>query len=151
MKTEGKKEQRKIRDTRLACRDIHTAFGLYRLVAGWALLEGRPVTVVDITDAFELSLRLAGDIMRFLLEEAGEVLQAEKCVVSCPRQGRQNALLVHSIDTDGFAHLLQAREKEARNLQSRREALRQSRIWFASRRPGETLPAYLQAMFSAGA
>ncbi|EAM6659645.1 hypothetical protein H1244_004560 [Salmonella enterica] len=119
-------------------------------MAGWALLEGRPVTVPDIADAFGLSLRQAGDIMQFLLEEAGEHLQAEKRVVNRPRQGRRNALLVQSIDTDGFARLLQAREKEVLTRLSRREALRQSRAWFASRRPGEKVPAFLQAIFSSG-
>ncbi|ECJ6126307.1 hypothetical protein QDX92_004649 [Salmonella enterica] len=137
--------------TRLPCSDIHTALALYRSVAGWALLEGRPVTVSDIADTFDLSLRQAGDIMQFLLEEAGAYLQTEKRVVSRPRQGRRNALLVQAIDTDGFARLLQAREKEVLTRLSRREALRQSRTWFVSRRPGEAVPAELQAMFVAGA
>ncbi|EAA0892429.1 hypothetical protein DK052_15350 [Salmonella enterica subsp. enterica] len=149
MKAEGKNKDVAGR-TRLPCSDIHTALALYRVVAGWALLEGRPVTVIDIADTFGLSLRQAGDIMQFLCEEAGEYFQAEKRVVSRPRQGRRNALLVQAIDTDGFARLLQAREKEVLTCLSRRDALRQSRTWFASRRTGECVPEFLQAMIFAG-
>ncbi|EKY4302360.1 hypothetical protein ACS41U_20320 [Salmonella enterica] len=89
VKTQGKNRDVPGR-TRLPCSDIHTALALYRSVAAWALLEGRPVTVPDIADAFCLSLRQAGDIMQFLLGEAGEVFQTEKRVVSRPRR---NALL----------------------------------------------------------
>lgn len=65
--------------------------------------------------------------------------QTEQRVVSRPRHGRRNALLV------------QARERKVLTRLSRREALRQPRIWFVSRRPCEADPAELQAMFAVGA
>lgn len=50
---------------------------LYVLVAYWGLRQGKPVTVRDVRLAFGLSLRRASDILEYMMEQGGNIVETE--------------------------------------------------------------------------
>lgn len=58
----------------------------YILVACWAFLKGTPVTVRDVREEFQVSLRRASDLLEYLTEHGTDTVHAE-CVLIPAAQG----------------------------------------------------------------
>ncbi|ECA1912767.1 CaiF/GrlA family transcriptional regulator, partial [Salmonella enterica subsp. enterica serovar Vitkin] len=70
---------------------------LYLLVAHWALVQGRPVTVRDISEAFHIINRRASDIMLYLRRLPDSVLTCRSVRVYPDGALRRSAVLVTSV------------------------------------------------------
>ncbi|ECV7800837.1 CaiF/GrlA family transcriptional regulator, partial [Salmonella enterica subsp. enterica serovar Brandenburg] len=63
---------------------------LYQAVACWALLQEKPVTVLDVSLAFQVAERRASDVLHYITHDAGDMIQSETQVIRCSR-GRRKA------------------------------------------------------------
>ncbi|ECC4463762.1 CaiF/GrlA family transcriptional regulator [Salmonella enterica] len=85
---------------------------LYMLVAWWVYRQTVPVSVRDVSEAFHISARRAGDLLLYLMNSVSHV-QCTRVWQAIPGGGRRRAPS---------------------------PAIRDLRAWMVSRRPGETVP-----------
>lgn len=133
---------------------------LYQAVAYWVLLEGRHVTVRNVSEAFCLTTRKARDVLHYITHEAGTAVDAdidERRDPSSPSRGGRGVKTVYIRRV--YPHLFpQKKQKEtqpdrpekAKTVASGRKArpgtadehcgIQTLRKWFVSRRPGEPVP-----------
>ncbi|EBS1713836.1 CaiF/GrlA family transcriptional regulator [Salmonella enterica subsp. enterica serovar Vitkin] len=116
---------------------------LYLLVAHWALVQGRPVTVRDISEAFHIINRRASDIMLYLRRLPDSVLTCRSVRVYPDGALRRSAVLVTSVSGLPAPDAPQKNNTPQRPPARKSTAIRDLRTWMVSRRPGEATPASL--------
>lgn len=118
---------------------------LYLLVAHWALVQGRPVTVRDISEAFHIINRRASDIMLYLRRLPDSVLTCRSVRVYPDGALRRSAVLVTSVS--GLPAPVEPKNTGSGTPPATRKSkpVTDLRSWMVSRRPGETTPASLLA------
>ncbi|EDA0856155.1 CaiF/GrlA family transcriptional regulator [Salmonella enterica] len=118
---------------------------LYQAVACWALLQEKPVTVLDVSLAFQVAERRASDVLHYITHDAGDMIQAETQVIRCSR-GRRKAVRVLSVYSPLFSRQKKwgKQQHQAKNSSGRKkkeicEITQHLRTWFVSRRTGESV------------
>ncbi|HCM1955515.1 TPA: CaiF/GrlA family transcriptional regulator [Salmonella enterica subsp. salamae serovar 9,46:z4,z24:z39:z42] len=116
---------------------------LYQAIACWALLQEKPVTVLDVSLAFQVTERRASDVLHYITHDAGDTVQSETKVIRCPR-GRRKAVRVLSVYSPLFFRQKKSgkQQHQAKNSSGRKkretcESTQHLRTWFVSRRTGE--------------
>ncbi|EAA5550587.1 CaiF/GrlA family transcriptional regulator [Salmonella enterica subsp. enterica] len=116
---------------------------LYLLVAHWALIQGRPVTVRDISEAFHIINRRASDIMLYLRRLPDSVLTCRFVRVNPGGAPRRGAIMVTSVYGLPAPAAPQKADTPRRPPARKSAAVQDLRTWMVSRRPGEAAPASL--------
>ncbi|EBE1087836.1 CaiF/GrlA family transcriptional regulator [Salmonella enterica] len=116
---------------------------LYMLVAWWVYRQTVPVSVRDVSEAFHISARRAGDLLLYLMNSVSHV-QCTRVWQAIPGGGRRRVWTVLRIGDLPPRKPVVAPVPERKSPPARRrapsQAIRDLRTWMVSRRPGETVP-----------
>ncbi|EJR4301094.1 CaiF/GrlA family transcriptional regulator [Salmonella enterica] len=120
---------------------------LYQEVARWAMLQGRGVTVKEVSEAFSIPTRRASDILHYIVHNATSSIEASVSLNREDGNGRQKVVRVWRVNpqcfpqTENVAKVISEPEHpfRRRRKQPDRE-IQRLRTWFLSRRSGETIP-----------
>ncbi|EBA9765159.1 CaiF/GrlA family transcriptional regulator [Salmonella enterica] len=123
---------------------------LYQAVAYWAQLQGRGVTVKEVSEAFGIPHRRASDVLHYIVHEASSFIEASVSQSRVGGNGRQQKVVrVWRVfpqrfpQTEKMAKKISGLSKPAhRRVRPARDAseIQHLRTWFLTRRRGETLP-----------
>ncbi|EIV5012270.1 CaiF/GrlA family transcriptional regulator, partial [Salmonella enterica] len=113
---------------------------LYMLVAWWVYRQTVPVSVRDVSEAFHISARRAGDLLLYLMNSVSHV-QCTRVWQAIPGGGRRRVWTVLRIGDLPPRKPVVAPVPERKSPPARRRApspaIRDLRAWMVSRRPGE--------------
>ncbi|EJC7825199.1 CaiF/GrlA family transcriptional regulator [Salmonella enterica] len=116
---------------------------LHMLVAWWVYRQTSPVSVRDVSEAFHISARRAGDLLLYLMNSVSHV-QCTRVWQTVPGGGRRRVWTVLRIGDQPTRRPVTAPVPARKSPPARRRApspaIRDLRAWMVSRRPGETLP-----------
>lgn len=70
---------------------------LWLAVAWWARLSGKPVSATEISSAFGVSVRRAGDAVSYIINSCKNNVRAEVLVKGMPGGGRTRFIHVHEV------------------------------------------------------
>ncbi|EMD2426122.1 CaiF/GrlA family transcriptional regulator [Salmonella enterica] len=116
---------------------------LHMLVARWVYRQTSPVSVRDVSEAFHISARRAGDLLLYLMNSVSHV-QCTRVWQAIPGGGRRRVWTVLRIGDLPPRRPVTAPVPARKSPPARRRAPSQSirdlRAWMVSRHPGETLP-----------
>ncbi|EBL5818962.1 CaiF/GrlA family transcriptional regulator [Salmonella enterica subsp. enterica serovar Muenchen] len=124
---------------------------LYQAVAYWALLQGRGVTVRDVSEAFAIPVRRASDVLHYIVHEAPASIEASVSLIRGAGNGQQKVVRVSRIFPQHFPQAEKVAKKisglsQVRPRRARPDGeVQRLRTWFISRRPGETAPPVLSS------
>ena len=125
-------------------------YPLYLIIAYWALLLAEPVTVRDVRLAFNISLRRASDMLEYLTEQGGKVVQAE-CFLLPPSgksKCKRRAWRIFSVNGEK-ARVFKSTLLPKETLKSPSEdttpeaCFSELRRWAISRKAGDLIPEHL--------
>ncbi|ECL8479773.1 CaiF/GrlA family transcriptional regulator [Salmonella enterica] len=123
--------------------DRYQGLPLYMLVAWWVYQQDSPVAVRDVSEAFHISARRAGDLLLYLMNTVSHV-QCTRVWQAVPGGGRRRMWTVFRIGDQPPREPVAVPAPERKAPPSRRrvpsQAIRDLRAWMVSRRPGETVP-----------
>ncbi|EAB6708041.1 CaiF/GrlA family transcriptional regulator [Salmonella enterica subsp. enterica] len=120
---------------------------LYQAVAHWALLQGRGVTVKEVSKAFGIPVRRASDVLHYIVNKASNSIEVSISQIPGEGNGRQKVVRVWRVYPQRFPQEEKVSEKISglrRNKHFSRRTqpdgeTQRLRTWFLSRRSGETL------------
>ncbi|EAS3431041.1 CaiF/GrlA family transcriptional regulator [Salmonella enterica] len=116
---------------------------LHMLVAWWVYRQTSPVSVREVSEAFHISARRAGDLLLYLMNSVSHV-QCTRVWQAIPGGGRRRVWTVLRIGDLPPRRPVTAPVPVRKSPPARRRApspaIRDLRAWMVSRRPGETLP-----------
>ncbi|ELT1384845.1 CaiF/GrlA family transcriptional regulator [Salmonella enterica] len=116
---------------------------LHMLVAWWVYRQASPVSVREVSEAFHISARRAGDLLLYLMNSVSHV-QCTRVWQAIPGGGRRRVWTVLRIGDLPARRPVTAPVPVRKSPPARRRApspaIRDLRAWMVSRRPGETLP-----------
>ncbi|EFA3393822.1 CaiF/GrlA family transcriptional regulator [Salmonella enterica] len=116
---------------------------LYMLVAWWVYRQEVPVSVRDVSEAFHISARRAGDLLLYLMNSVRHV-QCTRVWQVIPGGGRRRVWTVLRIGDlpprKPVTAPVPARKSPPARRRAPSPAIRDLRAWMVSRRPGETVP-----------
>ncbi|EDW5848425.1 CaiF/GrlA family transcriptional regulator [Salmonella enterica subsp. enterica serovar Minnesota] len=116
---------------------------LHMLVAWWVYRQTSPVSVREVSEAFHISARRAGDLLLYLMNSVSHV-QCTRVWQAIPGGGRRRVWTVLRIGDLPARRPVTAPVPARKSPPARRRApsqdIRDLRAWMVSRRPGETVP-----------
>ncbi|EBF0138801.1 CaiF/GrlA family transcriptional regulator [Salmonella enterica] len=116
---------------------------LYMLVAWWMYRQTVPVSVREVSEAFHISDRRAGDLLLYLMNSVSHV-QCTRVWQAIPGGGRRRVWTVLRIGDLPPRRPVTAPVPVRKSPPARRRApsqdIRDLRAWMVSRRPGEAVP-----------
>ncbi|EBR0846211.1 CaiF/GrlA family transcriptional regulator [Salmonella enterica] len=127
----------------------YRSLSLSMLVAWWVYLQDSPVSAREVSDAFHISPRRAGDLLLYLMHNVSRV-QCSRAWLTVPGGGRHRVWTVQRIGDlpprkPEVAAPCKPKPVKKKAPPARRRALPQSlrdlRSWMVSRRTGEAVPA----------
>lgn len=127
---------------------------LYMLVAWWVHRQDAPVSVRDVSEAFHISARRAGDLLLYLMNTVSHV-QCTRVWQAVPGGGRRRMWTVHCIGDQpprksGAVASVPAKNTAPSHRRIPSPAIRDLRAWMVSRRPGERAPVKEAGMLPDG-
>lgn len=115
---------------------------LYVLVALWALRQKRPVTVRDVRNAFDLSLRRASDVLEYMTEQGSSVVEA-RCTLRPLCDGdkrKRREWHVYAVN-DERARISKIPDNiNTKHSRRHKDNIHEFGHWFLHWRPGKTPP-----------
>lgn len=118
---------------------------LYLLVARWAVIQNRPLTSRDISEAFHIINRRASDIMLYISRLPDSVLTSHLLWLHPDGESRRRAIRVTAV----YGRPAPVEPKNTGSgippATRKSKPVTDLRNWMVSRRPGETTPASLLA------
>ncbi|EAX8010970.1 CaiF/GrlA family transcriptional regulator [Salmonella enterica] len=116
---------------------------LYMLVAWWVYRQEVPVSVRDVSEAFHISARRAGDLLLYLMNSVSHV-QCTRIWQAIPGGGRRRMWTVLRIGDlpprKPVTAPVPVRKSPPARCRVPSQAIRDLRAWMVSRRPGEPAP-----------
>lgn len=116
---------------------------LHMLVAWWVHQQKSPVSVRDVSEAFHISARRAGDLLLYLMNSVSHV-QCTRVWQSIPGGVRPRGWTVLRIGDmpprKPVTVPVPVRKVPPARRRAPSQSIRDLRAWMVSRRPGETVP-----------
>ncbi|ECC7613454.1 CaiF/GrlA family transcriptional regulator [Salmonella enterica] len=117
---------------------------LHMLVAWWVYRQEVPVSVREVSEAFHISARRAGDLLLYLMNSVSHV-QCTRVWQAIPGGGRRRVWTVLRIGDQPprrpvTAPVPKRKSPPPRTSRVPSQDIRDLRAWMVSRRPGETVP-----------
>ncbi|EAZ5467735.1 CaiF/GrlA family transcriptional regulator [Salmonella enterica] len=117
---------------------------LHMLVAWWVYRQEVPVSVREVSEAFHISARRAGDLLLYLMNSVSHV-QCTRVWQTVPGGGRRRVWTVLRIGDlpsrrPVTAPVPKRKSPPPRTSRVPSQGIRDLRAWMVSRRPGEAVP-----------
>ncbi|EDR5405423.1 CaiF/GrlA family transcriptional regulator [Salmonella enterica] len=117
---------------------------LHMLVAWWVYRQTSPVSVREVSEAFHISARRAGDLLLYLMNSVSHV-QCTRVWQTVPGGGRRRVWTVLRIGDlpprkPVTAPVPKRKSPPPRTSRVPSQDIRDLRAWMVSRRPGEAVP-----------